>query len=196
LQWKSYQNQEDVDKKYNGEDGGGRCRVQGTTNCGLEPPPDSECPSGSLPRSPSHEIRPWEGSLMTWLRGFSQPHYTSLILSVVLTGNLGALMKDALSPTFSLPGTETTKAVRIRIINMSAFSSFIIFPNTQRDMEIIEVDGVALSNQNVQNASSIEIHAGQRYSIIIRTNTNFMLHGVIGIISTPSLATQKVVLSN
>jgi len=67
-------------------------------------------------------------------------------------------------PLWTISPTDTGK-IRVRLINMSAFSSFIVFPSSgDIKFEAIEVDGVSLdkdASQGDRKYTSIEIHAGQ-----------------------------------
>ena len=61
------------------------------------------------------------------------------------------------------PNASADPNFRVRIVNQAAFASFIVFsPNPLVNLEVFEVDGVAL--ERAIAVKSIEVHPGQRYS--------------------------------
>lgn len=70
--------------------------------------------------------------------------------------------------------------MRIRLINMSASSNFFVFASDPDiDMEVIEVDSIALAKQHRAVAKSVWIQPGQRYSLLIRSRKSFTISAVI-----------------
>ena len=56
--------------------------------------------------------------------------------------------------------------MRVRIINQSAFATFLIFATDfNLNLNVIEVDGVAL--KQAEPVKNLEVHPGQRYSLQI-----------------------------
>jgi iron transport multicopper oxidase len=125
------------------------------SNCGIEPPPN----------------------------GMSMPNLVCKAASYVDRADFmlsGATVNDIYGQpaSFSASGTG---AVRVRIINMSAYSSFFIYISDQSiDLEVIEVDGVPLQTTGARTAKSLEIHPGQRYSVRIVSSKSYRLYGVLG----------------
>lgn len=84
-----------------------------------------------------------------------------------------------------LSGVTTYKApaerkMRVRIINMSMSSTFIVFANDASiDMYVTENDGVALKAKEAPVAKSLIVRPGQRYSVLITAAKNFLLHSVV-----------------
>ncbi|ORY60987.1 multicopper oxidase-domain-containing protein [Pseudomassariella vexata] len=92
----------------------------------------------------------------------------------------GAVVRDDLSgtTTYNAKSLGSGKA-RVRIVNMSAGSQFLVFSNDPDiEMEVIEVDGVPLK-KNLSKAKSLELHPGQRYSVLVSNPRSFLLHAVI-----------------
>ncbi|ORY61645.1 Cupredoxin [Pseudomassariella vexata] len=94
----------------------------------------------------------------------------------------GAIARDDLSGMTQYDATNLSSGtpMRVRIINMSAFSNFIVFADdSDIDLAVIEVDGVPLKSDNVSTAKSIMIHPGQRYSVMLNSTKSFNLYGVV-----------------
>jgi len=99
-------------------------------------------------------------------------------------------MNDKLNPTINLPALSQTNdgRIRLRFINMSAFSTMIIFLTDQDgqpvSLTVQEVDGVRINRDNMPIAKAIELNAGQRISVIIYPQDinwqNFNIYSTIG----------------
>jgi len=93
-----------------------------------------------------------------------------------------AIVNDSIGGTEDYNASGVEKAIRLRIINMSSFSSFYIFSSDpEMEFEVIEIDGVALERGdiNLLHHKWIEIHAGQRYSVRFKPTDSFSLYSVI-----------------
>ncbi|KAI1848380.1 hypothetical protein JX265_008839 [Neoarthrinium moseri] len=93
----------------------------------------------------------------------------------------GAIVHDTLSGSCSYDALSTNgKPIRVRLINMSASSTFYVFSNDPGiDFVIIEADGTPLKNTGNPVAKSIQLHPGQRYSVLINSSKSFLLYSVI-----------------
>ncbi|KAK8015434.1 Cupredoxin [Apiospora arundinis] len=90
-----------------------------------------------------------------------------------------ALVHDDLSTTHTYK-SKKSKNMRVRIINMSASSSFYVFAdNPDVEMAVIEADGVPFKNSGGAVAKSIQIHPGQRYSVVIKSDKSFNIYSVL-----------------
>lgn len=70
--------------------------------------------------------------------------------------------------------------MRVRIINMSASSSFYVFAdNAEVEMTVIEADGVPFQNTKDAMVKSLQVHPGQRYSVLVKSDKSFNIHSVL-----------------
>ncbi|KAK8117043.1 multicopper oxidase [Apiospora kogelbergensis] len=90
-----------------------------------------------------------------------------------------ALVHDDLSTTHTYKAKKSNN-MRVRIINMSASSSFYVFAdNPDIEITVIEADGVPFKNTNDAQAKSLQIHPGQRYSVVIKSDKSFNIYSVL-----------------
>lgn len=88
-------------------------------------------------------------------------------------------MHDDLSGTHTYQAKKS-KNMRVRIINMSASSSFYVFAdNADVEMTVIEADGVPFQNTNDARVKSLQVHPGQRYSVLVKSDKSFNIHSVL-----------------
>ncbi|KAK8085657.1 hypothetical protein PG997_006928 [Apiospora hydei] len=90
-----------------------------------------------------------------------------------------ALVHDDLSTVHTYQA-QKSKYMRVRIINMSASSSFYVFADNEAvEMIVIETDGVPLKNTKDAIVKSLQIHPGQRYSVLVRSDKSFNIYSVV-----------------
>ncbi|KAK8131327.1 Iron transport multicopper oxidase FET3 [Apiospora sp. TS-2023a] len=90
-----------------------------------------------------------------------------------------ALVHDDLSGTHTYQAKKS-KNMRVRIINMSASSSFYVFAdNADVEMTVIEADGVPFQNTGDAKVKSLQVHPGQRYSVLVKSDKSFNIHSVL-----------------
>jgi hypothetical protein len=99
-------------------------------------------------------------------------------------------MNDKLNPIINLPALTSINdgRIRLRFINMSAFSTMIIFLTSMSGQPIRfrvqEIDSVRLNRDNMPIAKAIELNAGQRVSVIVdpvdTSWSNFNIYSTIG----------------
>ncbi|KAK7943500.1 uncharacterized protein PG986_012613 [Apiospora aurea] len=90
-----------------------------------------------------------------------------------------ALVHDDLSTVHTYQA-QKSKYMRVRIINMSASSSFYVFADNEAvEMIVIESDGVPLKNTKDAIVKSLQVHPGQRYSVLVRSDKSFNIYSVV-----------------
>lgn len=101
---------------------------------------------------------------------------------------LGIVANDQINPTVLLSGSSVGGRVRLRFINMSAFSTMIIWISGGVRMRVMETDSVNVNRDLMPFTNAIELNAGQRTIVILDLNDipgpnkNFNIYSVLGMI--------------